>query len=582
MNKSENIFRGIAAAPGITIAKAYIYSKKVEKVQDDPIEDVDEALSNLDEALEKSKKELQKVFSLAVDKLGENRAAIFEAQIMILDDPVLIDTIRTRIRDEKKLPEYIVDDEISKYQRLMDEAEETYMKERSHDIADIKNRIIRNLKKKKWQSRIQNDVVVISDYLTPADTVLFSRVNVRGYVTNFGGLTSHAAIVARSLNIPAIVGLHEATSKIVNDDIIIIDGFHGMVIINPSESQIEYYKDKIEQLRLYDEDLAKLKNKPAVTNDGRAILLQANLDLTEEIALVIQNGAKGIGLVRTEQLFQEYDVFPEEDVQYVIYKDISEKVYPEKIIIRTLDVGGDKVLPVDVKEPNPFLGWRGIRFLLDNMELFKTQIRAILRASEHKNLKMMIPMVCSIKEVRRFKEIVAECKAELEAQNYKFDNDIDLGIMIEVPSAAVMAREYAEEVDFISIGTNDLIQYLLAVDRGNEIVSDLYQEFHPSVVRTIGHIIKEAKVAGNCVVSLCGEMAADTLAVPLLVGLGLDSLSVSASAIPTIKKIIRNLNFKETEELAKRCLGYRTEKEIKNELVKFFDEKLNFSVHKIF
>jgi len=582
LNKSENIFRGIAAAPGITIAKAYIYSKKVEKVQDDPIEDVDEALSNLDEALEKSKKELQKVFSLAVDKLGENRAAIFEAQIMILDDPVLIDTIRTRIRDEKKLPEYIVDDEISKYQRLMDEAEETYMKERSHDIADIKNRIIRNLKKKKWQSRIQNDVVVISDYLTPADTVLFSRVNVRGYVTNFGGLTSHAAIVARSLNIPAIVGLHEATSKIVNDDIIIIDGFHGMVIINPSESQIEYYKDKIEQLRLYDEDLAKLKNKPAVTNDGRAILLQANLDLTEEIALVIQNGAKGIGLVRTEQLFQEYDVFPEEDVQYVIYKDISEKVYPEKIIIRTLDVGGDKVLPVDVKEPNPFLGWRGIRFLLDNMELFKTQIRAILRASEHKNLKMMIPMVCSIKEVRRFKEIVAECKAELEAQNYKFDNDIDLGIMIEVPSAAVMAREYAEEVDFISIGTNDLIQYLLAVDRGNEIVSDLYQEFHPSVVRTIGHIIKEAKVAGNCVVSLCGEMAADTLAVPLLVGLGLDSLSVSASAIPTIKKIIRNLNFKETEELAKRCLGYRTEKEIKNELVKFFDEKLNFSVHKIF
>lgn len=582
MTNTDNTYKGIAAAPGITIARAYLYSKKIEKIQDEVISDIEEALTNLDEALNKSKKELLKVFSLAVDKLGENRASIFEAQIMILDDPVLINTIKNRISKEKRHPEFIVDDEISKYQALMNEAQEAYMKERSHDIEDIKNRIIRNLKKKKWQSRITNDVIVISDYLTPADTVLFARVNVKGYITNFGGLTSHAAIVARSLNIPAIVGLHEATNKIKNNDLLVLDGFHGIVIINPSEEQLQYYREKIEQLRIYDEELTVLKNEPAVTTDNREILLQANLDLTEEIALVVQNGARGIGLVRTEQLFQEYDVFPEEEVQYNIYKDISEKVYPEKVIIRTLDVGGDKVLPVDVKEPNPFLGWRGIRFLLDNMELFKTQIRAILRGSEHKNLKMMIPMVCSIKEVRKFKEIVEECKNELRERNLPFDNDIDLGIMIEVPSAAVMAREYAEEVDFISIGTNDLIQYLLAVDRGNEIVSDLYQEFHPSVVRTIGHVIKEAKNTGKCLVSLCGEMGADTLAVPLLVGLGLDSLSVSASAIPTIKKIIRNLNFEETRALAEKCLNFRTEKEIRNELIKFFDERQNISVHKIF
>ncbi|GJQ64094.1 MAG: phosphoenolpyruvate-protein phosphotransferase [Melioribacteraceae bacterium] len=582
MTNTKNTYKGIAAAPGITIARAYQYTKKIEKVQDELISDIDEALLNLDEALNKSKKELLKVFSLAVDKLGENRASIFEAQIMILDDPVLIDTIRRRIKEEKRHPEFIVDDEISKYQALMNEAQEAYMKERSHDIEDIKNRIIRNLKKKKWQSRITNDVIVISDYLTPADTVLFARVNVKGYITNFGGLTSHAAIVARSLNIPAIVGLHEATNKIKNNDLLVLDGFHGTVIINPSEKQINYYREKIEQLRIYDEELAELKNEPAVTTDNKEILLQANLDLTEEIALVVQNGAKGIGLVRTEQLFQEYDVFPEEEVQYNIYREIAEKVYPEKVIIRTLDVGGDKVLPVDVKEPNPFLGWRGIRFLLDNMDLFKTQIRAILRGSEHKNLKMMIPMVCSIKEVRKFKKIVDECKEDLRERGLPFDNDIDLGIMIEVPSAAVMAREYAEEVDFISIGTNDLIQYLLAVDRGNEIVSDLYQEFHPSVVRTIGHIIKEAKNTGKCMVSLCGEMGADTLAVPLLVGLGLDSLSVSASAIPTIKKIIRNLSYEETRALAEKCLTFRTEKEIRNELIQFFDNLQNISVHKIF
>lgn len=582
MKTGENTYSGIAAAPGITIAKAYLYSKKIEKVDNAPIDDVEEALSNLEEALEKSKKELQKVFGLAVDKLGENRASIFEAQIMILDDPVLIDTIRDRIKNEKKLPEFIVNDEISKYQKLMDEAQEEYMKERSHDIEDIKNRIIRNLKKRKWQSRITSDMIVISDYLTPADTVLFSRVNVKGYVTNFGGLTSHAAIIARSLNIPAVVGVHEATNKIKNDDIVIIDGFHGIVIVNPNEDQLEYYRAKLEELRVYDEELAKLRDEPAVTTDGREILLQANLDITEEIALVVQNGAKGIGLVRTEQLFQEYDVFPEEEVQYEIYKEIAQKVYPEIVTIRTLDVGGDKVLPVDVKEPNPFLGWRGIRFLLDNKQLFKTQVRSILRASELKNIKIMIPMVSSIREVRAFKDIVEECKKELLAEKKSFDRGIQTGIMIEVPSAAIMAEEFAQEVDFFSIGTNDLIQYLLAVDRGNEIVSDLYQEFHPSLIRIISHINKAAKESGSCMVSICGEMAATTLAAPLLVGLGMDSLSVSASAIPLLKKIIRNLSFKETEELAQRCLKFKTESEIKTELKRFFREHLKISIHKIF
>lgn len=569
----SNIFKGIAAAPGITVAKAYLFKKEKETISSADIENVEEALNTLDEALEKSKKELNKVFGLAIDKLGEKRAAIFEAQIMILDDPVLISTIKKRIKEEKKAPEYIVNDEISKYQAMMDQLNEPYMKERSHDIEDIKNRIIRNIKKKKWQSRITSDVIVVTDNLTPADTVLFSRVNVKGYVTNFGGLTSHAAIVARSLHIPAVVGLHDATAKISDDDLIVVDGYRGEVIINPTEEQLKFYKERIRSLNLYDKELAELRNLPAETLDGRKITLLANLDISEEIDLIVRNGASGIGLVRTEQLFEELDQFPTEEEQVKWYNQISEKIYPNFAIIRTLDIGGDKILPVDVKEANPFLGWRGIRFLLDNKQLFKTQLRAILRASSHKNIKLMLPMIASIAEVRQSKEILEECKAELRNEGYQFDNNIELGIMIEIPSAAVLAHEFAKEVSFFSIGTNDLIQYLLAVDRGNEIVSGLYQEFHPSVVRTIDFIIKEGK-QNNVFVSICGEMASDPIAIPLLIGLGLDSLSVSPALIPVTKQIIRNITYQETRRIVQKCLEVTTEQEIKQILSDYFDKEV--------
>lgn len=579
-NKS-NIFKGIAAAPGITVAKAYLFKKEKETISSADIDNVEEALNTLDEALEKSKKELNKVFGLAIDKLGEKRAAIFEAQIMILDDPVLIGTIKKRIKEEKKAPEYIVNDEISKYQSLMDQLNEPYMKERSHDIEDIKNRIIRNIKKKKWQSRITSDVIVVTDNLTPADTVLFSRVNVKGYVTNFGGLTSHAAIVARSLHIPAVVGLHDATAKISDDDLIVVDGYRGEVVINPTEEQLKYYKKRIETLNLYDEELAELRNLPAETLDGRKITLLANLDISEEIDLIVRNGASGIGLVRTEQLFEELDQFPTEEEQVEWYNQISEKIYPNFAIIRTLDIGGDKILPVDVKEANPFLGWRGIRFLLDNKELFKTQLRAILRASSHKNIKIMLPMVASLEEVRKSKEILEECKTELRKEGHSFDNNIELGIMIEIPSAAVLAHEFANDVSFFSIGTNDLIQYLLAVDRGNEIVSGLYQEFHPSVVRTIDFIIKEGKKRKVCV-SICGEMASDPVAIPLLIGLGLDSLSVSPALIPVTKQIIRNITYQETREIVQKCLEVSTEREIKQILSNYFDKEIKKHVKSFF
>ncbi len=571
----ENVYTGIPAAPGIKIASAFLFKKEIEKVTEEVITNVDEALENFNEALNKSKKELAKVFSLAVDKLGRKRAELFEAQIMILDDPVLIGKIIDRIKTEKKNPEFIVNDEISKYQDIMTLSHEQYMRERSHDIEDIKNRIIRNIRKKKWKSRITDgEVILVSSSLTPADTVLFSRLNVTGYITNFGGLTSHAAIVARSLNVPAIVGLHEATENISNSDTVIIDGFNGIVIVNPDNEQLAHYKRKLEKLHQVDLELAKLKDLPAETLDGKRIDILANLDLSEELELIIQNGAEGIGLMRTEQIFQEYDSFPSEDEQTEIYSDFAEKLYPLPLTIRAFDIGGDKVLPVDVQEPNPMLGWRGIRFLLDNKELFISQIKGVLRASIHKNVKFMIPMVSSVLEVELTKKLIDKCKEELTNDNIAFDKHMELGIMIEVPSAALLIRDFAEEVDFFSIGTNDLIQYMLAVDRGNDIVTKQYQEFHPAIIRTLKFIISEAKKS-NTKVNLCGEMAADYKAIPLLVGLGLDSISVSGSVIPHAKEIIRSLKFVELSQFVNNCLSCRTEREIHTKLEEFYAD--NFS-----
>lgn len=578
---TKNILKGVAAASGISIGKAYLYEKQIEVIEDEYIDNVDDAIDVFDKALNKSKKELKKIFDLAVDKMGEKRAGIFEAQMMILDDPILIETIKNRIKEEKRSPVFVVDAEISKYQELLALSSESYMQERSHDIEDIKNRIIRNIKKKKWKSRIENDVIVVTNSITPADTVLFSRVDVKGYVTNIGGLTSHAAIVARSLNIPAVLGIHDATAKIRNGDDLIIDGIHGEVIVKPNYEQLEYYKGKCKRLKQLDSELAKLVDLPAITTDGRKIILRANLDIVEELDYIIKNGAEGTGLVRTEQIFNLEDEFPDEEQQYNNYIDLAEKLYPHMVVIRVFDIGGDKVFPVDVKEPNPFLGWRGIRFLLDNESLFKTQIRALLRASAHKNIKIMLPMITSIQEIRRSKIIIEQCKVELENEGKEFDKNTNLGIMIEVPSAAVMAEEFAAEVDFISIGTNDLIQYILAVDRGNEIVSSLYQEFHPAIVRTLYKIIHSGK-QGEAKVSICGEMAADILATPLLVGMGLDSMSVSAAAIPHIKKIIRSTNFESAKQLAEECLKFHTEKEVSGRLLEYFKTNYTDEIENIF
>jgi len=569
--ESTNKISGIAAAPGITIGDAYLFTKEKLDINKSDITDIEEAKKNLLEALEKSKLELNKVFAIAREKMDGVRAAIFEAQLMILDDPILIQTINCRIEQEKKQPEFIVDDEISKYQDKMILSHESYMKERAHDIEDIKQRIIRNLQKKRWQSKIQHDVIVISESLTPADTILFSKNKAQSFVTDHGGLTSHAAIISRSLNIPAVVGTHNATVQIKDGDKVIVDGFHGYVIINPSDEQIDFFTKKRLRLIELQKDLEELKDKPAVTKDGKEIKLFANVDVTGEIDIVITSGASGIGLYRSEQILDELGEFPTEEEQVIIYSKLASRIYPGNITIRAFDIGGDKFRFLEYREPNPFLGLRGIRLLLENQTLFKNQVRAVLRSSEHKNIKFMLPMITTISEIRESKKIIEECKAELKKEKFHFDNDIEIGIMVEVPSVAFMTKDFAAEVDFMSIGTNDLIQYLLAVDRGNDLVSDLYQEFNPVVLRILKYIIDDAKKSKKPL-SLCGEMAADTLAIPVLVGLGLQELSISAATIPYAKKIIRNFEYKRAKKLVDSCLKMVTEKEIEDAVQKFFED----------
>ncbi len=571
LRNSFNWLKGIPAAPGLYIGKSYIYSKETIVIKDGTIDDVDEALAAFREALDRSKKELDKIFKVAKEKMGEQRAAIFEAQLLILEDPDLVGVIEQRIVIEKREPESIVKEEFNKFMGMMFDADDPYMKERANDIEDIRNRIIRNLKKERWSSTIITGTIVVSEMLTPADTILFSRNDVKAYVTEHGGLTSHAAIVARSLNIPAVLGVPKILEMAETGTELIVDGFYGYIFIDPTKEQLEFFRDKIAHLDRVNEGLKELVDLPSVTLDGVQIEIQANVDVSGEVEKIATMGAKGIGLYRTEQLIEELGEFPDEDTQTRIYSDLSSRIYPEMVTIRAFDLGGDKTRLFHPSEKNPFLGLRGIRFLLDNKELFKQQIKAIMRSTMNRNIRFMLPMVSTVKEIRETKELIKECEAELRTSGHKYSDKFQLGIMIEVPSAAVLASQLALESDFFSIGTNDLIQYMMAVDRGNDLVVNLYQEFHPAVLRTLSYIIQDTRDHG-IKVSICGEMAADTLALPVLVGLGLKSLSVSPVAAPSVKRTIRSFSYSRAKELADECIKCSAEEEVIEKIQAFFAE----------
>lgn len=562
LRHTEIILRGVPAAPGIAIGQAYLHTKQIPVVEERSLQEneIEGEIERFRHAVAKADKELSKILSFAQQKLGDAKAKILEAQVMILNDPYLIEPIINRIRAERKNAEYIVSTEIDKYRKLMLAASDEYMHERAHEMDDLKNRIVRNLQEEKLISRLEGSPIIISHALTPADTVIFSRNETLGYATDTGGITSHASLIARSLKLPAIVGLGGATQHVATGETVILDGYAGVLVIHPTPERVREYEAKRQRFFEFEAKLADLKGLPAKTLDGRTVELSANIEFEDEIEFVQVQGAQGVGLYRTESLLVGSTVFPSEDQQYENYKMIIDRIYPDNVIMRTFDIGGDKVEPENIKEENPFLGWRGIRVSLDRPEIFLTQLRAMLRASTRKNISIMFPMVTDVDEVRGAKEYVLQAKAELKARKIRFDDNIRLGVMIEVPAAALAAEQIAKEVDFLSIGTNDLIQYLLAVDRGNSIVSKLYQEFHPAVLNTIKHII-DAGHKHKKWVGMCGEMAGDPLATILLLGMGLDEFSVTSAILPEIKKIVRSVKYKDAKAIAKRALKFTTQKE---------------------
>jgi phosphotransferase system enzyme I (PtsI) len=572
---TETVIKGIAAAPGIAFGPAYLYSKQAVIVREKPItkDEVPAEIERLRSANARAQKELQKIHAFAEAKLGSQNARIFEAEIMILADDILMGTIEKRIADELHNAESIVKSEIGKYRAMMLSAADEYMHERAHDVEDVMNRLIRNIQDQKLFSRLDAEAVIISETLTPADTVIFSRNQILGYATDLGGVTSHAAILSRSLKIPAVVGLRTATKTIAPGNMVAIDGYAGVVILNPTAETLETLRRKQQRFKEFEDRLVDIAGLTAETRDHKHIELSSNLEYAGDLEFSKLQGSAGIGLFRTEAQLIGRGSYPDEEEQFRAYEEVAAFEAPHSVIFRTFDVGGDKIAPDSEHEANPFLGWRGIRVLLDRPALFLEQLRGILRASTRKNVRIMFPMVSTVMEVRRAKELVAEAMRSLDQRGVPYDKEIKIGVMIEVPSAAVMAEQIAAEVDFLSIGTNDLIQYLMAVDRDNSAVAPLYQPFAPAVLRTIHHIIEGGHKKGIWV-GMCGEMAGDPRATMLLVGMGIDELSVIPSVLPEIKKIILSIKYSEAKKVAAKVLDMATEPEIRQYLASIMKERL--------
>jgi phosphotransferase system enzyme I (PtsI) len=571
----EKIFKGIPASPGITIGKAYLYTKNQIKinVQNLDVSEIENEIEEFNKAIELSRKELNKIFTISKERIGEQQSKIFDAQIEILNDTIFINSVLERIRKEKRSASYIFNNEINKLGKILLSANDDYMKERFADINDVKNRVVRNMKREKLVSKVDEDSVIVAHELTPADTILFSRRKVQGYATDTGGITSHAAIISRALRVPAVVGMKIISKAIKTGNPIIIDGFEGVFILYPEKDTIKKYREKFNEYEKHEKKLLKIIDLPCETLDNKKFYITANIEFNEEINFITKYGHCGIGLYRTEHLFIEKGDFPSEQEQIEEYVHIANHTYPNPVIIRTFDIGGDKLLPSSLKESNPFLGWRGIRICLDRVQIFKEQLRALLLSSTKGNIKIMLPMISSLDEVKKSKEILNEVKQDLDSRGLDYDRNIPLGIMIEVPSACMLADELAKEVDFFSIGTNDLIQYLLAVDRGNEMISDMFQEFHPAVIRTLKKIVDSAH-KNNIMVSICGEMASLPTATSVLIGLGIDELSVIPSMLLEIKQIIRAIKMSEVKALADSLLQYSSEEKIRDEVVQFYEKKI--------
>ncbi|MFH5500762.1 phosphoenolpyruvate--protein phosphotransferase, partial [Listeria monocytogenes] len=534
--------KGIAASDGIAIAKAYLLVEPDLSYEKTEVTDVESEVKRFESALEVSRTELSMIREKAAKDLGEDKAQIFDAHLLVLNDPELTGPIEESIKNSKTNAETALQETTDMFIGMFESMDNEYMRERAADIKDVRKRVLSHLLGVTIPNPalIDEEVVVVAADLTPSDTAQLNRNFVKGFVTDIGGRTSHSAIMARSLEIPAVVGTKEVTASVAKNDIVIIDGLEGNVIIHPTEEQIAHYEKIKSDFALQQAEWDKLKNEKTVSKDGVHVELAANIGTPNDLEGVISNGGEAVGLYRTEFLYMGRDNFPTEEEQFEAYKAVVSGMDGKSVVVRTLDIGGDKTLPyLELpEEMNPFLGFRAIRLCFANEELFRTQLRALLRASVYGNLKIMFPMIATVNEFRQARDILLDEKAKLKAAGTEVSDSIELGIMIEIPAAAVLADQFAKEVDFFSIGTNDLIQYTMAADRMNERVSYLYQPYNPSILRLVKMVIdashKEGKWTG-----MCGEMAGDQTAVPLLLGLGLDEFSMSASSILKSRSLIK-------------------------------------------
>ncbi|WP_054955523.1 phosphoenolpyruvate--protein phosphotransferase [Paenibacillus dakarensis] len=565
-----NNIKGIAASAGIAIARAFTLEHPDYTVTHQKTDDVNGEISKLDAALEKSRAELEAIKERTRQELGEKKAEIFESHLLILDDPELINPVRDKISDESVTAAHAMNETATQFIEMFEKMKSAYLQERAADMRDVTKRVLKHLLGLKYvsPSEISEEVIVIAEDLTPSDTAQLNRKYVKGFTTNIGGRTSHSAIMARSLEIPAVVGTKEVLSVVKAGDLVIVDGLEGNVLVNPSEEVVAEYRQKQEAYAKQVEEWRKLRSEPTVSKDGVHVELAANIGTPNDVAGVIDNGGEAVGLYRTEFLYMGRDKLPSEEIQYNAYKTVLEKMEGKPVVVRTLDIGGDKELPyLDLpKEMNPFLGFRAVRLCLERQDIFRTQLRALLRASVHGNLRIMFPMIATMGEFREAKALLEEEKAKLIAEGTAVSENIQLGIMVEIPSTAVMADQFAKEVDFFSIGTNDLIQYTMAADRMNERVSYLYQPYNPAILRLVKMVIDAAHNNGRWA-GMCGEMAGDATAIPLLLGLGLDEFSMSATSILPARSQISRLSRAEMQDLAAKALEMRTAEEVV-ELVK--------------
>ena len=563
---------GIGASEGVAIGKVLLFTEEemvIPEVKDEN-STIEAELTKLEDGLKKSKTQLIAIREKVKEKMGEDKAAIFDGHILLLEDEDLIMEVEDKIKGEGLPAAKALHDGINEYCEMISKLDDPYLRERAADLQDIGKRWLKNLLgiRIKDLSDLEPNTVVVTYDLTPSDTAQLDLENCVGFLTEVGGKTAHSAIMARSLELPAVVGIKGVLNGVKEGETVIMDGEEGELFLDPSPELIAEYVAKKEKLVAEKEELKKLISEEAITTDGRKIDIWGNIGSPNDVDAVIASGATGIGLYRTEFLFMNSDHFPTEEEQYEAYKVVVQKMQGKPVTIRTMDIGGDKELPyLDLpKEMNPFLGYRAIRISLENKDMFKTQLKAILRASHYGQIKIMYPMISSVNEIRKANEILEECKKELDEIGQLFDRNIKVGIMVETPSTAIIAYKFAKEVDFFSIGTNDLTQYFLAVDRGNEMVSALYNSFNPAVLEAIQKVIDAAHNAGISV-SMCGEFAGDKKATKLLLGMGLDSFSMSASSTLQVKKIIRSSSYAEAQKYRDIILQQDTPAEVLEKLL---------------